>query len=185
MWIKPLLKKPTLDSADIWNYRPVSFLSLLSKTLERGIYNQLSFCLSQNYLLDPNQSGIRTAHSTGMALLTVTESLCAAKALPYSSVLILLNRSSTSDSQSPNPLHSGWTCHYWLCSNLVRIIADKSYLSGHMEWLLVQTLPYGYANDTQLFLSFPQSSSNTHVAMRTMFGRYLRLDSCASTQAKS
>ena len=31
--VKPCLKKSTLDSADIWNYRPVSLLSFLSKTL--------------------------------------------------------------------------------------------------------------------------------------------------------
>ena len=39
--VKPLMKKPTLDSADIWSYRTVSLLSFLSKTLE--VYNQLSY----------------------------------------------------------------------------------------------------------------------------------------------
>ena len=32
--VKPLFKKPTLDSDEIQNYRPVSILSFLSKTLE-------------------------------------------------------------------------------------------------------------------------------------------------------
>ena len=37
--VKPLLMKPTLDSADIQNYRPISLLLFLSKTLERAISN--------------------------------------------------------------------------------------------------------------------------------------------------
>ena len=71
--VKPLLKKPTQDSADIQNYSPVSLLSFLSKTLECAIYNQLSSYLSQNDLLDPNQSGSWAAHSMTTALPTLTE----------------------------------------------------------------------------------------------------------------
>ena len=54
--IKPLLKKPTLDTPDIQNYRPVSLHSFLSKTLDRAIANQLSSYLSYDNLLDPHQS---------------------------------------------------------------------------------------------------------------------------------
>ena len=79
--VKPLLKKPALESADIQNYRPVSLLSFLSKTLERAVYNQLSSYLSENDLLDPHQSGFRTGHLTEMALLTVSELLGATRAL--------------------------------------------------------------------------------------------------------
>ena len=38
---KPLLKKPTLDSSELKNYRPISNLSLLSKLVERIIANCL------------------------------------------------------------------------------------------------------------------------------------------------
>ncbi|XP_071256392.1 extracellular matrix organizing protein FRAS1-like [Salvelinus alpinus] len=61
--VAPLLKKPTLDPSDVNNYRPVSLLSFLSKTLERAVLGQLSRYLSQNDLLDPNQSGFKTSHS--------------------------------------------------------------------------------------------------------------------------
>ena len=92
--VKPLLKKPTVDTA--LNYRPVSLLSFLSKTLEHAISNQLSSYLSHN-LLDPHQSGFKAAHSTETALLAVTESLRAARASSLSSVLILLNLSAAFD----------------------------------------------------------------------------------------
>ncbi|KAM9572179.1 uncharacterized protein ACWYII_003300 [Salvelinus alpinus] len=62
--VAPLLKKPTLDPSDVNNYRPVSLLSFLSKTLERAVLGQLSRYLSQNDLLDPNQSDLSAAFDT-------------------------------------------------------------------------------------------------------------------------
>ncbi|XP_073668112.1 uncharacterized protein [Paramisgurnus dabryanus] len=55
--ITPLLKKPTLNPAMLENYRPVSLLPFISKTLERIVFNQLSTFFTQNNLLDTNQSG--------------------------------------------------------------------------------------------------------------------------------
>jgi len=95
--IKPLLKKPTLDTTDIRNYRLVSLLSFLSKTLERAVSTQLSSYLSQNNLLDPHQSGFKAAHSTKMDLLALTESLCDARGSSLSSVVILLDLSAAFD----------------------------------------------------------------------------------------
>ncbi|KAK3511618.1 hypothetical protein QTP70_012969 [Hemibagrus guttatus] len=89
----PILKKPALDPSDISNYRPVSLLSFLSKILERVVCNQLSDCLMQNNLHDPNQSGFKAAHSIETALLAVTEKLHAARSAKLSSVLILLDLS--------------------------------------------------------------------------------------------
>ncbi len=40
--VTPLLKKPTLNTSLIENYRPVSLLPFIVKTLERVIFNQLS-----------------------------------------------------------------------------------------------------------------------------------------------
>ncbi|KAI4880860.1 hypothetical protein NFI96_024789 [Prochilodus magdalenae] len=75
---------------------PVS-LSFLSKILERAVYNQLSFFLSQNQLQDINQSGLKPAHSTETALIAVTESLQTARSAKLSSVLILLDLSAAFD----------------------------------------------------------------------------------------
>ena len=40
-YITPLLKKPTMDPSTIQNYRPVSLLQFLYKTIERAASNQL------------------------------------------------------------------------------------------------------------------------------------------------
>ncbi len=95
--ITPLLKKPTLNTSLLENYRPVSLLPFIVKTLERVVFNQVSLFLSQNNKLDAKQSGFRSGHSTETALLSVTEALRIAKANSKSSVLILLDLSATFD----------------------------------------------------------------------------------------
>ncbi len=95
--VTPLLKKPTLNTSLIENYRPVSLLPFIAKTLEQVVFNQVSLFLSQNNKLDPKQSGFRSGHSTETALLSVTEALRMAKADSKSSVLILLDLSAAFD----------------------------------------------------------------------------------------
>ncbi len=89
--------KPTLNTSLIENYRHVSLLPFIAKTLERVVFNQVSLFLSQNNKLDAKQSGFRSGHSTETALLSVTEALQIAKADSKSSVLILLDLSAASD----------------------------------------------------------------------------------------
>ncbi len=95
--VTPLLKKPTLNTYLMENYRPVSLLPFISKTLKRFLFNQVSLFLSQNNKLDTKQSGFRSGHSTETALLSVTEALWIAKADSKSSVLILLDLSAAFD----------------------------------------------------------------------------------------
>ena len=194
-YITPLLKKPTLDPSTIQNYRPVSLLPFLSKTIERAASNQLSAFFSQNKLLDPHQSGFRPGHSTETALLAVKESLQTAQAASLSSVLILLDLSAAFDTVNHYILLSSLAAT-GICSTALDWI--KSYLSGRssqVTWAgnvstprpLVTGVPQGsvlgpllfslytrslgpvisahgmsyhcYADDTQLFLSFPPSDT--------------------------
>src|SRR4029434_8447078 len=50
--VTPLLKKPSLDPTHVENHRPVSLLTLLSKTIERAASKQVTEFLSRNNLLD-------------------------------------------------------------------------------------------------------------------------------------
>ena len=70
-YITPLLKKPTLDSNYINNYRPISNLSVLSKLLEKAVCKQLVSNLDANNLIPRNQSAYRRNHSTESALTKV------------------------------------------------------------------------------------------------------------------
>ncbi len=95
--VTPLLKKPTLNTSLMENYRPISLLPFIAKTLERVFFNQVSLFILQNNKLDANQSCFRSGHSTETALLSVTEALRTAKADSKSSVLILLDLSAAFD----------------------------------------------------------------------------------------
>ncbi len=95
--VTPLLKKTTLNTSLSENYRPVSLLPFMAKTLERVVFNQVSLFISQNNKLDAKQSGFRSGHSTETALLSVNEALRIAKADSKSSVLILLDLSAAFD----------------------------------------------------------------------------------------
>ncbi len=44
--VTPLLKKPTLNTSLLENYRPISLLPFIAKTLERVVFNQVSLFLS-------------------------------------------------------------------------------------------------------------------------------------------
>ncbi len=86
-----------LNTSLLENYRPVSLLPFIAKTLERVVFNQVSLFLSQNNKLDAKQSGFRSGHSTETVLLSVTEALRIAKVNYKSSVLILLDLSAAFD----------------------------------------------------------------------------------------
>ena len=59
------------DKSSCKNYRPVSLLSVVSKILERVMYDQLVQYLTENELLDPNHHGFRQNRSTTTAILNL------------------------------------------------------------------------------------------------------------------
>ena len=94
--VKPLLKKANLELINK-NYRPVSNLELMGKTIECGVTSQLTQHISENSLLEWMQSAYRSGHSTETALLNVKADLL--HAIDHQEVvrLILLDLSSAFD----------------------------------------------------------------------------------------
>ena len=54
--VTPVLKKTSMDPAQLTNYRPISNLSFVSKLLERTVASQTSAYLNDNKLFPPLQS---------------------------------------------------------------------------------------------------------------------------------
>ena len=63
----PIFKKGQRTMLD--NYRPISILPVVSKLLERILYNQLSKYLEKETILSEYQFGFRSCYSTATALI--------------------------------------------------------------------------------------------------------------------
>ena len=50
-YVTPIIKKPNLEKSILSNYRPISNLSTLPKTLERVVARQLNAYLHDNHIL--------------------------------------------------------------------------------------------------------------------------------------
>ena len=71
--IIPIHKKG--DREDMNNYRPIAVLPVLSKILERCIYNRLMLFLNKNNVLYQSQYGFRNGHSTSSAILQLIQNI--------------------------------------------------------------------------------------------------------------
>ena len=71
----PLLKKPTLDKDELSNYRTISNMSLISKTIEPVVKSRLMDHLTSKSLLNSRQSAYCKLHSTETALLYIHDHL--------------------------------------------------------------------------------------------------------------
>ena len=64
------------DASNPSNYRPISVLPVLSKVLEKIVFDQVYTYLCQNDILCPHQHGFRPEHSTLTALWHLTNEIC-------------------------------------------------------------------------------------------------------------
>ena len=85
------------DRSIISNYRPVSILPILSKFLDRVIYNRLLSYLDRLKILCDNQYGFRKNHSTSFALVDLYDKISDAIDSKETSVGIFVDLSKAFD----------------------------------------------------------------------------------------
>jgi len=96
-YVKPLLKKPGLDSEILKNYRPVSNLTFISKLVEKVVAARIDHHFQTNGLMCERQSAYRKSHSTETALLKVTADVLEALDSGHTCILVLLDLSAAFD----------------------------------------------------------------------------------------
>ena len=103
-YVTPIIKKPKLEKSILSNYRPISNLSTLSKTLERVAARQLNSYLHENHILNPYQSAYTKHKSTETAMIHILNHIHLSAASPHGSVVILLDLSAAFDTLDYNIL---------------------------------------------------------------------------------
>ena len=110
------------------NYRPISHLCFLSKTLELVVAKQLSTFLANNNLIDEFQSAYRAHHSVETALLSVHNDLLQAMNCGKITLLVLLDLSAAFDTVDHSILLSRMNSYFGI--GCVALDWFQSYLSG-------------------------------------------------------
>jgi hypothetical protein len=126
--ITPLLKKPGLDVDAPENYRPVSNLSVLSKTLERAVCHQMESYLDSTGLLPQHQSAYRKGHSTETALAKVCADLITSMDSGHHTLLALLDLSAAFDTVDHSILLERLSRSFAVRDSVLEWI--RSYLTG-------------------------------------------------------
>ncbi len=131
------------------------------------MFNQLSLFLAQNNILDNNQSGFRSGHSTETALLSVTEALRLARAASKSSVLILLDLSAAFDTVNHQILMSilrKWAILRTALCEFDSYLSDRSF---RVSWR-----GGGFQSHTFLLLGVPKAQCLDHVSFSISIVRH-------------
>ncbi len=139
--VTPLLKKPTLNTSLLENYRPVSLLPFIAKTLERVVFNQVSLFLSQNNKLDAKQSGFRSGHSTLSHWSSTNCKSWFQIISPHSAGSVC--RFWHCQSSDP-PVHPLITGHHWYSTSLVWILSHWSVFQGGLGRGGIQSTSIGH-----------------------------------------
>ncbi len=146
----PLHKKNSKLEAG--NYRPVSILVILSKTLERVIYDQLEAYLNSKNLLYQFQSGFRSSFSTDTCLIHLTDYI--KKEMDNGNItgMVLLDLQKAFDTVD----------HDIMCNKLSAIGSNdktvswfKSYLTGRSQMVRVNNVD---SSDREITCGVPQGS---------------------------
>ena len=151
--VRPLLKKSSLDSEELKNYRPVSNLSFVSKVIEKVIASRLIQHMEENNLLDAFQSAYKSAHSTESALLRVHNDIMCAVDQHKGLLLILLDLSAAFDTVDHNILMSFLENHIGIGGTALNLL--RSYLSDRTQCVSINGV---FSELSSLAFGVPQGS---------------------------
>ena len=151
--VRPSIKKQNIERELYENYRPITNIAFLSKTLERVVFSQLTNYLQENDLLAKFQAAYRCFHSTETALLRVFNDILRAVDNNQEVVLIMLDLSSAFDTIDHTMLVERLHQRYGVCGTALKWF--ESYLLNRTQTVKIKEVES--TNKTLLF-GIPQGS---------------------------
>ena len=151
--VRPLLKKASLDSDVLGNYRPVSNLSFLSKLIEKCSHLQLTEHIAKNNLFPNLQSGYRKGHSCETAVIKIHNDVLMAMDRKSHVILMLIDLSAAFDTINHEYLLRRLQKIYNIDGDVLLWI--KSYLSNRTFRVNVNGT---YSEEAELLIGVPQGS---------------------------
>ena len=136
--VTPIIKKTTLDPEVLNNYRPISNIPFLIKTIERVIAQQIHSHLMVNNLYSEIQSAYRKHHSTETALLRVQNDILQAVDQGYEVILVLLDFTAAFDIIDHSILLTRLERRFGISGNARKWLA--SYLEDRTQFVTVNNL---------------------------------------------
>ena len=130
--VVPLHKKENQTLPE--NYRPVALLCVLSKVLEKAVFQQVINYMEINMIIHPSHHGFRSLHSTCTALLEMHDKWLCAIGRGEAVATVLVDLSAAFDVVDHSVLLNKLSI-YGLSSNALSFM--QSYLSGRQQVVLV------------------------------------------------
>ena len=134
--LQPLIKKITLDSEMLPNYRPISNLSYLSKITEKTVSEQIIAHISSNNMLHKWQSAYKALHSTETALLRISNDILREMDKNQCVFLILLDLSAAFDTIDHEILLNRLDKYYNLKGTVIKWLT--SYLHNRQQCVKIR-----------------------------------------------
>ena len=152
-YVRPLIKKPSLDKEILKNYRPISNLKFLGKTIERIVSHRISDHINTFSLSDPYQSAYKHFHGTETALIRVNNDILTSLDNGQITALILLDLSAAFDTVDHSVLLS--RLQYYIGIQDLALDWCKSYLTNRPQYVRIGNTT---SHATILDYSVPQGS---------------------------
>ena len=161
--LRPIIKKPGLDKDILKNYRPLSNLPYLSKTIERVVAARLSAHMSECNLCVSNQPAYKPNHSVETALVCVQNDILRAMDNQNIVIMLLQDLSAAFDTVDHNVMLHRLTDDVGVGQTALKWF--KSYLSDRVQAVhingstsparpLTCVVPQGSVLGRQLFSSY-------------------------------
>ena len=150
--VSPLLKKANLDLIGK-NYRPISNIEFIGKSIERAVMAWISRHITSHNFIEPHQSAYQPCHSTKTALLKVKSDLISAIGNQEIACLVLLNLSATLDTVITGILLQRLTNWFGITGTVKTWIA--SYLT---DWTQKVKIGSSESSSVTLECGIPQGS---------------------------